>query len=66
MGKSEVASSGAMLALRFNGAKEEWTGDMSGFGAFVEAKLANVQQQMLAKATDTRNSKLKVVRWAWP
>ena len=62
VGKSEVASKSAMLALRYSGAKEPWSGDVSGFGAFVKARLDQIQGEMLAKATAERNSKLKVVR----
>jgi len=62
VGKSEVASKGAMLALRYNGAKEAWAGEMSAVGGHVAATLAAVQDAMLAKATAERNAKLKVVR----
>ena len=63
MGKSEVAEKSAMLALRYNGAKEPWQGDVATFGAFVAARLELIQAAMLAKATQERNAKLKVVRF---
>ena len=52
-----------MLALRYNGAKEPWQGDVATFGAFVAARLELIQAAMLAKATQERNAKLKVVRF---
>jgi hypothetical protein len=63
VGKSEVKDKSAMLALRYNGTKEAWSGDVASFGAFVAAKLDAIQSAMLAKATEERNAKLKVVRW---
>jgi hypothetical protein len=63
VGKSEVAEKSAMLALRYNGAKEPWQGDVATFGAFVAARLELIQAAMLAKATQERNAKLKVVRF---
>jgi hypothetical protein len=62
VGKSEVNEKSAMLALRYNGTKEPWSGDVASFGAFVAAKLDAIQNAMLAKATEERNAKLKVVR----
>ena len=50
-----------MLALRLNGSKEAFSGPVADFGAFVSAKLAAIQDAMLAKATAERNAKLKVV-----
>ena len=51
----------AMLALRFNGTKEAYSGAVEGIGAFVKKRLQEIQDAMLEKATADRNAKLKVV-----
>jgi prolyl-tRNA synthetase len=50
-----------VLAIRYDGVKEEYKGPLEGLGEHVVARLAKIQQDMLARATEQRNAKLKVV-----
>jgi len=61
VGRNEVKEKSAMLAVRYSGAKEPYAGSVEGLGAFVKQRLAEIQDAMLAKATEDRNAKLQVV-----
>lgn len=52
---------GAVLAIRSEGTKETYAGDIDGIGLHIKSRLAQIQTDMLTKATTIRNSKLKVI-----
>mmetsp|Transcript_11945 Transcript_11945/g.15403 ORF Transcript_11945/g.15403 Transcript_11945/m.15403 type:complete len:948 (+) Transcript_11945:59-2902(+) len=59
LGKNELLENKVMLAMRFEGIKEAYSGD--NIAEHIKTKLNQIQTNMLAKATAIRNNKLKVV-----
>ena len=63
VGRNEVSGRKAMLVYRYSGKKEsvDVAEGGAGFADAVATKLTAVQGDMLAKATELRNNKLRVV-----